>query len=237
LDLKQEDWFNWCGICQCIRKSKIYLDEQNDQMNPDNHILRVGDAKLETVTTRQIYKSFLEISNISNTEIRISKYVAIPQNENPEHIFIRCHKYVLDTYTKAFQYKFLYDILVNNYWLTKWKIQDNNLCTFCNNHEENIYHLYWDCAYIRTFWLQFNTWINYFTPIETTANLVFYGIDNHLLYTLITLAKRFIHDCRKNNITPDFTKFTFKVKYLRKLESMSMSDLIFEKWEPLQNFV
>jgi hypothetical protein len=72
-------------------------------------------------------------------KIRTEKYVIIPQEDNVESVFKRCHKYVLDTSTKIFQYKFLNDILANNYWLRKWKIVEDETCTFCKNNVENMY--------------------------------------------------------------------------------------------------
>lgn len=233
------EWFNWYSIIQCLKKCKI---KKEDQDYTEYEILRIGNTKLESAYTHQIYNLFLKIyCKQREPEIRATKYVEIGQDEKIESIFNRCHKYGLDTYTKAFQYKFLYDILVNNYWLTKWKIQENSICTFCEEREENIHHMYWKCKHIKVFWSDFNIWINNFISVDTNARLVFYGTENKLLYTLIIVAKLYIYACRKNTTEPDINKYKFKVKYQRKLEQhtgmlYNKIDLVQEKWEPLSNF-
>ena len=74
-----------------------------------------------------VYTVLLDKLKKDDPSIRIQKYVEIPKEESVEDIFKRCHKYISYTATKAFQYKFLNDILVNNYWLKKWKISDSDI--------------------------------------------------------------------------------------------------------------
>jgi hypothetical protein len=205
---------DWYSIIHSIKKSKIYQRQINVNIE-EYELLKVGDLKLVTSHSDQIYEQFLKES--TQVRLRTEKYVAIPQNDDAENIYKRCHKYVIDTYMKAFQYKFLNDILVNNFWLKKWEIIEDSSCTFCNENEENIHHLFWECRIIKQFWLNFNNWINQFIPMLITVQQVFYGNDDNLLYTLIIFAKKFIFDCRKNNKIPNIQEYKYQVKYLKKI--------------------
>ena len=167
---------------------------QDTQQN----VLTVGDKLLEKITSRQIYNLFLEKDQYEIPTIRVSKYVAIPRGESMiEKIFNRCHRNTVDVSSKAFQFRFLNDILVDNYWLTKWKILENNACSFCQENEENIFHLYWECNITSRFWIDFNAWIRSFSENGITVEEVFYGTEDKLLHTLIILAKRLIYESRK----------------------------------------
>lgn len=241
LGLHQKEWFKWYQINQSIRKSRIFEYDNQDNENQEEYM--VGDIKLEKANAKQIYKLFLDKSQNIVPKIRTEKYVEIPRDENLETIFKRCHSNFLDTFTKAFQFKFLNNILVNNYWLKKWKIRENNECTFCNNmnNEENIYHMFWECEITRKFWSDFENWVRQFVPLEITRQLVFYGVDDHLVYTLIILAKIFIYECWKKESKPKIQPYKHKIKYLRKIEfeiarKNKTTDTFIEKWNPLTEF-
>ena len=229
LSLNGKEWFRWYGIIQCIKKCKLYSKEGHCV---DGEPLKVGDINLKTAQSYQIYKLFLK-SNLKETpEIRTTKYVAIPKEEHSIHnIFKRCHKSILNSVSRAFQFQFLNDILVNNYWLNKWKIQENELCTFCREKVENIYHLFWECKETRKFWRDLETLIN----TEITSELVFYGSREDINNTLIILAKQYINDSRRKNKTPIFQIFIYKMKYIKKLEfeiacKNNNIDKYIEKW-------
>jgi hypothetical protein len=92
---------------------------------------------------------------------------------------------------KVFQFKFLHDILVNNYWLEKWKIKDSNLWTFCQIEAEDIMHLFWDCPCVQEFWRGFKRWITPLTTQVTKRNICF-GVGNEMFSLVIFSAKRYI---------------------------------------------
>ena len=48
---------------------------------------------------------------------RIAKYFMHHDNIDWKSVYKRAHKIPLDTKVQEFQYKFLNDILINNYWL------------------------------------------------------------------------------------------------------------------------
>jgi hypothetical protein len=62
----------------------------------------------------------------------------------------------------------------------------------------------------------FGAWNNHFTPILTTAKLVFYGTRiQYFIDTLISLAQIFIHNWRTKNVTPNMQEYKCRIKYIK----------------------
>ena len=47
------------------------------------------------------------------------------------------------------QFRINHHILTTNTFLFKIGLKDNNLCSFCNTHEETIYHVLWECPKVQ----------------------------------------------------------------------------------------
>ena len=52
-----------------------------------------------------------------------------------------------DTYLQWFQTRILHRILGVKSLQFRMNITSDNLCTFCNEHEETLIHLFWECKY------------------------------------------------------------------------------------------
>ena len=63
----------------------------------------------------------------------------------------------LDTYTRDFQYKILNRILFTNAKLSKLKLVESPLCTFCGKDDETLEHLFVFCQSSRAFWKEIST--------------------------------------------------------------------------------
>ena len=42
--------------------------------------------------------------------------------------------------------------IVTNRDLFKWNVKDSNVCSFCSEYEESIYHLFYECDYVQILW-------------------------------------------------------------------------------------
>ena len=58
-----------------------------------------------------------------------------------------------------FQFRLLNRILCTNILLVKIGRSDHSKCTFCNEVEESIVHLFWDCKFTLKYWKAFQNWI------------------------------------------------------------------------------
>ena len=172
---------------------------------------------------------------------RITKYTNLDNTDWSTH-YITALTIPLDTKTREFKFKFLHDVLVNNFWLRKWSLEENNLCTFCNLMREDILHLFWHCEYVQTFWHDFEEIYGRIIPENTglTISLVICSSRNPLLCTLILLAKRYIYECRYKNKKPNVRVYKHKVTYMRntELEIAKKNNTVLkylEKWQLLLN--
>ena len=59
-----------------------------------------------------------------------------------------------------FQYKVTQNVLTLNPVLCKTGFKESNLCTFCNREKETIYHIFYRCTKVNSFWNQVRHWFN-----------------------------------------------------------------------------
>ena len=60
---------------------------------------------------------------------------------------------------RSFQLRILHRALVLNSHLYRWKMRDNNMCSFCNSHKETILHIFYYCDNVSTFWNAVFKWL------------------------------------------------------------------------------
>lgn len=131
------------------------------------------------------------------------------------------HKICRETYVKNFQYRILNYILYTNDWLYKFEITDSPLCPFCRNEVETIYHLFYYCTFVQSFWHQFESFLTEANnKISISFDQIFLGdiqitalpLKNYL----ILLGKIHIYTCRRNKVHPTLQGFLniVKSKYL-----------------------
>ena len=146
-------------------------------------------------------------------------------------MYTRPHRLITDVRTRVFQYKFLQDILVNKYWLFKWNISNDNICILCKNDKDNLNHRFWECIYVKQFWIDFNNYYERRLEMKVVKEMVFFGYENMLLCTLIFAAKQYIHCCVCREEVPKFTQFLDKVCYMKSIEEqICKRNFTLEKW-------
>ena len=87
-----------------------------------------------------------------------------------ENIYSLPFQVALDTCTRDFQYKILNRILFTNAKLSKLKLIESPLCTFCGKDEETPEHLFVFCQSSRAFWKEISSWLRKY-GIDTLPDL------------------------------------------------------------------
>ena len=59
---------------------------------------------------------------------------------------------------RSFQYRLLHRAIVTNIHLQKWKVMDNDECTFCEKSRETYHHLFLECGYVKELWNFFRSY-------------------------------------------------------------------------------
>jgi hypothetical protein len=66
-------------------------------------------------------------------------------------------KSIFSTKLQPFQYKLNLRILYTNSMLMKCGLSETELCSYCFETKESLIHLFYECRFVRSLWLQFQT--------------------------------------------------------------------------------
>jgi hypothetical protein len=95
-------------------------------------------------------------------------------------------------------------------------IIQSNVCSFCKQDKDTVFHYLWDCKHVQSFWSDFLVWFKdkcvnsdrlFFNP-----QLILFGRDGKTVtdegFDFILLhARFFVYKCRINNILPTVQGF------------------------------
>lgn len=219
--IRSVNYMRWAGI---VTAAKRLVTPEIDMTiekhsKPDSSLLSVWGQSVQHMNSKFVYCKLIEKKYGNAVSCpRVTKYIRT-ENVNIHECYQLLYKHVIDTKTREFQFKFLNDVLVNNYWLKKWKLKVSDECTFCKKESETILHLFWECAHVKRFWEDFSQYVYEKTDVVSDINSIFFGMlsreEAAVLYnTLVFNAKRYIHECRYNENVPDFTVSKFRIAYI-----------------------
>ena len=151
-----------------------------------------------------------------------------------------------DTKLRWFQFRILHHILTTNRSVSKYMVNQSQLCTFCNNHSETIQHLFWHCEKVKTFWNELSTLIKQRCRnshnFSFSENLVMFGQSDNV-YTdeicnlMILLAKYFFYKCKVQQSCLNLNYFVkeFYTRYTTEKIVENDSQSFINKWNPYIN--
>lgn len=237
--MRDNDFLRWAGLISAIPKG---IKKENIQHFPDKNLeienLTYLQRPLKEVTSKFVYNYLISLKcgEEVNTP-RITKYINLEDMHWTE-IYLTALTIPIDSRTREFQFRFLHDALINSYWLKKWNILENDLCTFCKKERETIIHLFWQCEIIQEFWQLIQNIYSHIITNQLDIKLIITGSKNALLCTLIFIAKRYIYECRFKEKNPEIREFKAKLNYIQKTEwelaTRNNTVLKYlEKWEVL----
>ena len=125
---------------------------------------------------------------------------------------------------REFQYRLLHRNLITNKLLSQWRIKESDLCTFCNEEEESLFHLLWDCTFAFQAWQKLFNWLHDKTNVNInfTIEEILFGnndSDNFKAYnTIFIVTKYCIYSDKCNETLPNFEKIVKKIKYIHAAE-------------------
>ena len=131
--------------------------------------------------------------------------------------------------------------------LSKLKLVESPLCTFCGKDEETPEHLFVFCQSSRAFWKEISSWlrkcgIDTLPDFTDQVSIMFglFDVKSHcmLLHHIVLIAKQTIFFCRRKSIAPSLIVFVAHLKKIFKMEEYLAKEknelnLHLEKWERL----
>ena len=146
-----------------------------------------------------------------------------------------------DPIFRAFQYRLLHRILGTNTLLMKFRYSET---------KETYIHLFFECRYVRTFWLFLLQKLEEvckirFHPISSRIVLgVKYHVFKDILNTCILMLKRYVYLCRVRFTVPSVAEAIEWLRNYYRIDMVSMSLCstnkaikIKEKWSSIDNII
>ena len=213
--------------------------------------LQLGDdvVNLPLLISKKLYWQLVSHARVSPTSMH--KYNTLFPNHiiKWDQIFSIPFKVTLDVRTRCFQFNLLHRIVYTNNLLYKMNFTDSNLCSFCEEAEESLEHLFFECKASQDFWKSVISWlteldfgINALDKIDimlgyTTHNTRFWTLLNHII--IICKQIIFLQSAKKISTFPHLIA---KLKYTECIENHiafqnNSLDFHKKKWRPVLNIL
>jgi hypothetical protein len=148
-------WLAWHSLLACVLRKKALVSKYKGIVHESDRLC-LGNSLLCDTNSRKIYLLLHERRYGNSVCVpRISNHLEDLGETVDWGLYYSMLKSIVDTRTREFQFKFLHDIHVNNYWLSKWRIKDTDIYTLCNETRDDISHMFWECQSIQIFLREF----------------------------------------------------------------------------------
>lgn len=238
--IKSCKWLIWTSLINSIIKGGLSKHSvKYVTLNAEN--LSIGKYNLYKMNAKQIYSHLLaEHYDDKVTVPSISQFLEIDETVEWKEVFNRIHHCTKSSRLQEFQFKFVHNILITHQCLYKWKLSQSNLCVMCNNEIETINHMIWECKHVKGFWMDFIPFMQDKFQVNLTKENVYLGTENMLLSMVMIIAKQYVYNCMKYEVSPSFRKCLNKIFYIKRIEETmyrtnNKSQLWLERWEPFLN--
>jgi len=220
------NYLKWRALITIANQLKRDCDIQNCSRDKDI-IFKLDVCYLNKrlliaeVNSHVIYQCLLE--NIVGNEVinpRICKFVRCEKDW--KEVYLLPYHICIDVRSRLFQFKFLNDILANNYWLKKWNIQEHDHCTFCKTNTESLIHLFWSCLVVQDFWENISTTIRLHTGLDLALSIEKICFcdskEPDIINMVIIQAKRYLYGQRFKGLIPKVAEFRIFLANYSKIE-------------------
>ena len=199
----QINFLHYRSIIAAVKKysSKFPIENTTKPHSFQPHLIVIMKTKKGV---SPIYQEIIKLDYIKPSTIKWQSVTEIT-TEQWMNSFIKLKTSTSDTKLRWLQYRILHSILTTNRSVSKFKLDQSDLCQFCNAHSETIHHLIWSCQEVNKFWKDLATLLN--RRCNHTHNftfneiLVIFGISNQIKTDnvcdlIILMAKYFIYRCK-----------------------------------------
>ena len=217
---KEIDPIKYYGIISAIPKEWKKILKRNEPGVRESWYQKLKNAKKPVAI---IYRSLNE--NESILEELAQKWTDTLKTAVTKHDLLmyisRIYRMTIYVKMRSFQYKVLMRAIVLNKQLKMYKIQESELCSYCNLKTENLTHIFWECPICYQFLVKFRDWCQVNAIINfSQSNVIFNTVcDNpKTLANLIFLeAKDFVYVNRKEKKL-NFDMFKNRIYYIKQIE-------------------
>ena len=147
--------------------------------------------------------------------------------------FIYCIPFSVtkDAKLQDFQYKLIHRILITNSFIHRCVLKETELCTFCTETKESIVHIFWECNYVRNFWLAIGNFLKICgASLPLNAKDIILCLTEHssaqgTINNVLIILKYYIYVCRCRCSALNLEGGLQFLKYAINIEQASMINL------------
>ena len=121
----------------------------------------------------------------------------------------------------SFKYRLLSKVIITNIHLCKYRIKSTSLYTFCNIEEESLFHLFYGCKKINSFWNEVFRWLKLNERQLQYEAIILNRVKDppKLVENLIILiGKKYIYTMKCNETKLSLLQFKANVQSIRDCE-------------------
>ena len=129
--------------------------------------------------------------------------------------------------------------------LHRFKKVDSPLCSYCNEEEETLLHLFHSCLKTKQLWNKLRQYFSQFiniphsTPLSSILGIFDNNKHSELINHLLLISKFYIYSARKTKqLSFDNLKITIKrIKDIEKELTSSNKLKLLKKWHPINHMI
>ena len=178
-----------------VRRKKIlrnYTDSINNLVIQDHHLIKKHQVfSLNKLNSATYYEILIDANKIKPTSQTYFENLFPNFKPDWKRIYLLPRRVTLDANLRMLQYKLLNNVLYLSNTLFRFKKVDSRLCSYCNEEEETLLHLFHSCLKTKQLWNKLRQYFSQFINIPHSApqssileifdNIQQSGLINHVL--------------------------------------------------------
>ena len=147
---------------------------------------------------------------------------------------------------RSFQYRIIQRALVTNVLLHKWEITDTAMCSFCDQYEETVLHLFTQCQVVMKVWEGIKKFVyeEYKICINTNPTAIILNKmvegSHHIVNTICLIDKQYIYSQRCLKKEMDSVSVIARIRNVERIEKYiavknNRMEIHLKKWMRLSN--
>ena len=228
-------YLRWLGLRSSVKRvrdcSKLTsLAKEENLLTPIGIIFRGQEKNVASLTAKQYYEILKDgyIVAFPSMSSKLSEDFDL-DDETLQSYYMLPHKITTEVKLKEFQYKVMNFLVNTNLLLKRKHLIVTDLCDFCQKEIENMYHLFYGCGQLKSFWQSLQEYWKSKTSEIVLLTLKDIILGNttfpNILNYFILMAKYFIFKSKLETKYPNFCIF----------KSIILSQYEFEKYIAAKN--
>ena len=158
IKLKKKKYFKWFQLIHAIPKSwkkNIKIDQGNcrNLLYLNHHLIKNNQIySIEKLKANELYPLSISLRNAVPTSQKYFENIFPSLPFTWKDVYILPRIVTINTRLRVFQYKVLNNALYLNKHLYIFKLSDIKLCSFCNQEDETVIHVFANCSKSKTLW-------------------------------------------------------------------------------------